>query len=139
MSPSVQGRRRFLLSNLTAAASLAALPELLAAPAEEALYNGIRLPSPWPPRINDVPAEPAVPPYLTSPPDVIPIDAMSYYNTKNCRGPFVIVPGPCCFCGRRGPCYHLGMRAFSPLGIDAGPGAGGEAQVDVELLFLRRR
>ena len=74
MSPSVQGRRRFLLSNLTAAASLAALPELLAAPAEEALYNGIRLPSPWPPRINDVPAEPAVPPYLTSPPDVIPID-----------------------------------------------------------------
>src|SRR5262249_29801202 len=40
----------------------------------ELLYNGIRLPSPFPPKIADVPREPVVPAYLTSPPAVIPID-----------------------------------------------------------------
>src|SRR5439155_21534925 len=40
----------------------------------ETLYNGIRLPSPWPPRIAEIPAEPVTPPYLKSPPAVIPID-----------------------------------------------------------------
>jgi hypothetical protein len=43
--------------------------------AEEVLYNGIRLPAEWPPRNHEVTAEPAgPPPYLLSPPDVIPID-----------------------------------------------------------------
>jgi hypothetical protein len=40
----------------------------------ELLYNGIRLPRPWPPTIKDIPAEPVVPAYLTTPPAVIPID-----------------------------------------------------------------
>src|SRR5262249_38706767 len=40
----------------------------------ELLYNGIRLPSPFPPKIADVPKDPVTPGYLTSPPAVIPID-----------------------------------------------------------------
>jgi hypothetical protein len=46
--------------------------------AAETLYNGIELPSEWPPRLADFPTsvetEPVVPPYLASPPKVIPID-----------------------------------------------------------------
>jgi hypothetical protein len=45
-----------------------------ARPEEETLPNGIRLAHPWPPRLKEVPADPAIPPYLTSPPSVIPID-----------------------------------------------------------------
>jgi hypothetical protein len=40
----------------------------------ETLYNGIRLPAEWPPRWREVPAEPTLPPYLRTPPAVIPID-----------------------------------------------------------------
>ncbi|HIE52093.1 MAG TPA: glycosyl hydrolase family 32 [Armatimonadetes bacterium] len=41
----------------------------------ETLYNGIRLPSPWPPRVTALTLDPPpLPPYLTSPPTVIPID-----------------------------------------------------------------
>src|SRR5262249_35062092 len=44
----------------------------------ETLYNGILLPSPWPPRLSRFPVsvetDPVTPPYLLSPPDVIPID-----------------------------------------------------------------
>src|SRR5262245_7320903 len=40
----------------------------------ETLYNGIRLPSPWPPNLKELPREAVVPPYLKSPPAVIPID-----------------------------------------------------------------
>jgi hypothetical protein len=40
----------------------------------ETLYNGIRLPSSWPPKITKIPREPVTPPYLKSPPNVIPID-----------------------------------------------------------------
>jgi len=41
----------------------------------ETLYNGIQLPAEWPPRHQPVTAEPpAPPPYLVSPPAVIPID-----------------------------------------------------------------
>src|SRR5437870_1268964 len=40
----------------------------------EVLYNGIQLPSPWPPRDRSVTLEPMEPPYLAAPPDVIPID-----------------------------------------------------------------
>ena len=42
------------------------------------LYNGIVLPPEWPPRLGDFPTsvekDPVIPPYLVSPPDVIPID-----------------------------------------------------------------
>src|SRR3954447_21485164 len=40
----------------------------------ETLYNGIRLPAHWPPRLGGVPREPAPPHYLPPPPTVIPID-----------------------------------------------------------------
>jgi hypothetical protein len=40
----------------------------------ETLYNGIQLPTPWPPKLAEVPREPVTPPYLKSPPAVIPID-----------------------------------------------------------------
>ena len=42
--------------------------------AGETLYNGIRLPSPWPPSLQEIPREPVTPVYLTAPPSVIPID-----------------------------------------------------------------
>lgn len=42
--------------------------------AGETLYNGIRLPASWPPRLSSLPQEPLTPPYLLSPPPVIPID-----------------------------------------------------------------
>lgn len=70
-------RRRFLQTTMLGAAGLTAsclAPERLAAAEGEVLYNGIRLPSPWPPRIADVPKELIVPAYLRSPPAVIPID-----------------------------------------------------------------
>ncbi len=70
-------RRRFLHLGLLGAAGLTAAPlgrSSAAAEEGELLYNGIRLPSPWPPHPADVPRQPAVPAYLTSPPAVIPID-----------------------------------------------------------------
>ena len=49
-----------------------------AADTGDTLYNGIVLPREWPPRLADFPTsvekDPVVPPYLISPPDVIPID-----------------------------------------------------------------
>jgi hypothetical protein len=39
-----------------------------------ALYNGIQLPDAWPPQAADYPDDPVTPPYLKSPPEVIPID-----------------------------------------------------------------
>ncbi|MBM4081262.1 MAG: glycoside hydrolase family 32 protein, partial [Planctomycetes bacterium] len=42
--------------------------------AQETLHNGIQLPTPWPPRLADFPDNPVTPPYLASPPQVIPID-----------------------------------------------------------------
>src|SRR5688572_5586377 len=67
------------------AMALAALPALLllggsvkAADAGETLYNGIVLPREWPPRLADFPTsvekDPVIPPYLRSPPTIIPID-----------------------------------------------------------------
>jgi hypothetical protein len=47
--------------------------DLLAAP-PTTLYNGIRLPAPWPPRRRTLSAVPITPPYLVDPPEVIPID-----------------------------------------------------------------
>ncbi len=40
----------------------------------EVLYNGIELPSPWPPFRRQIDREASFPPYLTRPPEVIPID-----------------------------------------------------------------
>jgi len=45
-----------------------------APPPGEILYNGIRLPHPWPPRLRSLPLDPTTPPYLLEPPRVIPID-----------------------------------------------------------------
>lgn len=44
------------------------------APSPAVLYNGIRLPQPWPPDRHSLPFHPIAPPYLADPPDVIPID-----------------------------------------------------------------
>src|SRR5215468_6583665 len=77
MSSHRQSRRRFLRTNLLGAAALG-LPDgfsgrsrsRLAAAAEsggETLSNGIRLPTPWPPRHKHS-FEPHAPPYLASPP-----------------------------------------------------------------------
>jgi hypothetical protein len=65
-------RREFL--GIGAAALGTALTASDRSAATETLYNGIELPSPWPPRIAEIPREPSAPPYLTSPPNVIPID-----------------------------------------------------------------
>ena len=42
--------------------------------ANETVYNGIRLPAPWPPKVESLTLEPMSPPYLADPPAVIPID-----------------------------------------------------------------
>src|SRR5262249_56809227 len=69
-----QSRRLFLRAGLVGAAALGlGGPGQLFAAEEEVLYNGIRLPSPWPPVLKDVPKDPVEPPYLKSPPAVIPI------------------------------------------------------------------
>ena len=44
------------------------------AASSEVLYNGIVLGSPWPPRLKYLDEHPVQPPYLASPPPVIPID-----------------------------------------------------------------
>ncbi len=69
-------RRQLMQLSLLAGGSLVSggLPSLDAAEQGELLYNGIRLPSPWPPKIPDVPKDPVTPAYLVSPPSVIPID-----------------------------------------------------------------
>src|SRR5207244_4786966 len=43
-------------------------------PGAEVLYNGITLPSPWPPYRQTLERRPEPPPYLQQPPSVIPID-----------------------------------------------------------------
>jgi hypothetical protein len=65
-------RRDFLGTSLSALAvgPISSAKE----PAGETLYNGIRLPAGWPPRLKELPKSPVVPPYLKSPPAVIPID-----------------------------------------------------------------
>ena len=40
----------------------------------ETSYNGIPSPAQWPPRRSSLPRDPVPPPYLESPPAVIPID-----------------------------------------------------------------
>src|SRR5262245_59543968 len=56
-------------------AGRSALPFLLAASAcAETLYNGVVLPSTWPPKVSVTHEPQDAPPYLVEPPDVIPID-----------------------------------------------------------------
>jgi len=63
---------------LIAAASVLLLASGRGVHSAQVLYNGIVLPSPWPPHLADFPTsvdkDPAIPPYLVSPPDIIPID-----------------------------------------------------------------
>jgi len=67
------GRRRFLQS--IAFAPLAAALRVDAPPAPTTvLYNGIQLPTPWPPRRHGFARKPIPPPYLLDRPDVVPID-----------------------------------------------------------------
>jgi len=40
----------------------------------ETLYNGIELPKEWPPHVKELSMDPSLPPYITAPPAVIPID-----------------------------------------------------------------
>ena len=64
----MRNRKGWLLAGLAWSGGLAAF-------GGETLYNGIELPSPWPPRNQSVTAEPPAPaPYLVTPPAVIPID-----------------------------------------------------------------
>jgi hypothetical protein len=70
-------RRRFLQTGILGAAGLTLHgfdPCLHGAADGEVLYNGIRLPTPFPPTPKDTPRDPVTPYYLTSPPSVIPID-----------------------------------------------------------------
>jgi len=58
-----------------AAALASALGQAQRGPGGETLYNGIRLPPPWPPGDVQLSREPVpLPPHVTSPPPVIPID-----------------------------------------------------------------
>src|SRR5947209_1961518 len=67
-------RREFLAAATIALHSTARAAEPARAPGGALLYNGIRLPSPWPPRVNEITRDPVTPPYLQAPPAVIPID-----------------------------------------------------------------
>src|SRR5262245_65169049 len=61
-------------SLLLSAAAMCREPE----PPARTLQNGIPIESPWPPRLKEFPTsverDPVTPPYLLSPPPVIPID-----------------------------------------------------------------
>src|SRR5262245_29982508 len=67
-------RRRFLKTVAAGAAAAALPPPLFADANGEVLYNGIRLASPWPPRLRSLSRDVVTPPYLLDPPAVIPID-----------------------------------------------------------------
>ncbi len=68
-------RRKFLTVSATGlGATLLPANILRADEAGQTLYNGIRLPATWPPRVDKLTLEPMSVPYLQSPPAVIPID-----------------------------------------------------------------
>src|SRR5919197_4908309 len=56
------------------ALALLVLAGLARAGSAETLYNGIELPRVWPPRLSVLPDALPTPPYLVSPPAVLPID-----------------------------------------------------------------
>ncbi len=66
-------RREFLAAGALLGNSLLAAKQGASAEGET-LYNGIHLSATWPPRISEIPRDPVTPPYLKSPPAVIPID-----------------------------------------------------------------
>src|SRR5262245_31068164 len=67
-------RRRFLKTAVAGAATAALPRPLFADTTGEVLYNGIRLATPWPPRLRSLSRDVVTPPYLLDPPAVIPID-----------------------------------------------------------------
>jgi hypothetical protein len=66
-------RREFFAAGAVLGSSLFATEQVFSS-GRETLYDGIRLPHPWPPKITEVPRDPVLAPYLKSPPAVIPID-----------------------------------------------------------------
>jgi hypothetical protein len=68
---SQRGRARDLYVDLTRPHIT---PPIEAPLGQEVLYNGIELPSPWPPFRRQLDRDPLFPPYLMRPPAVIPID-----------------------------------------------------------------
>jgi len=68
--------RRTFIRSASAGAFGASLgwPNVGAVTQATTLYNGIRLPQPWPPDRHGLLDRPIAPPYLVDPPDVIPID-----------------------------------------------------------------
>src|SRR5262245_40683991 len=68
--------KRLLLPRVSAClpVALLVLTGLPRANSAETLYNGIVLPRVWPPRMAFLPDALPTPPYLVSPPAVIPID-----------------------------------------------------------------
>ncbi len=76
MEHPVLSRRSFVQRALAGAAAWP-FRDLFQKPAKgapETLYNGIVLPSPWPPRLRFASTEPLPPPYIVEPPEIIPID-----------------------------------------------------------------
>ena len=75
--PAIRSRLH-VLSLATVSVFLSFVDASAAADTGETLYNGIVLPRAWPPRLTEFPTsvekDPVTPPYLTSPPAVIPID-----------------------------------------------------------------
>src|SRR5690349_21811880 len=67
-------RRQFVGTSVAAIAANALSTTNAGEPTGETLYNGIKLPSVWPPKWKELPAKPATPPYLESPPAIISID-----------------------------------------------------------------
>lgn len=72
-APSVRATRRAFLKTTAAALAWPALATAQPA-SRETLHNGITLATPWPPRRAQLATAPMRPPYLASPPAVIPID-----------------------------------------------------------------
>ncbi|MGH7173352.1 MAG: hypothetical protein ACRELF_06330, partial [Gemmataceae bacterium] len=67
-------RREFLTASAAVVGGTLLTAEEAGSSSGETLYNGIRLPSIWPPKITEIPRDPVTPSYLKSPPAVIPID-----------------------------------------------------------------
>jgi hypothetical protein len=68
-------RRTFIKSAAAGAVGASFFsPDVEALSPSTTLYNGIRLPQPWPPDRRGLLDRPIAPPYLVDPPDVIPID-----------------------------------------------------------------
>ncbi len=110
------------------------------APSEqgELLYNGIRLPAEWPPRLERLGPDPMPVPYLIDPPEVIPVDVgrqlfvddflvesttlkRTFHRPEYCRGNPILSPekpwemtgrGPMAIPHSGGVCYDPADRLF---------------------------